>query len=80
VTDSTGSSGENFVTQALNVGIEVFSAVMSFLTFGALQIHSELPGGEKVGRTSFSQAIASIFGNDDDERTGDGASPGTADG
>ena len=37
---------------------------MSFLTFEALHIHSELPGGENVGRTSFSQAIASIFGDE----------------
>jgi hypothetical protein len=82
VNNPSGSSSESFVTQALNVGIEVFSVVMSFLTRGALQIHSELPGGENVGRTSFSEAIASIFGNDDvsDERSADGASPGTVEG
>lgn len=77
-----GSGGESRLTQALNLGIEVFSAVMSFLSRGAIQIHSELPGGENVGRTSFKQAVASIFGNDDagDVRPADGASPGTAEG
>ncbi|MFZ1176394.1 MAG: hypothetical protein WAO15_09050 [Mycobacterium sp.] len=39
--------------------------VASFLTGGAFHLHSELPGGENVGRTSFSQAITSIFGNPD---------------
>jgi hypothetical protein len=80
VSDPTGSSGETIVTRALNVGIEVFSVVMSFLTCGALHIHSELPGGENVGRTSFSEAIGSIFGNDGagDVRPADGTSPGTA--
>jgi hypothetical protein len=60
----------------------MFSVVMSFLSCGAIQIHSELPGGENVGRTSFSQAVASIFGNDDagDARTADGTSPETAEG
>jgi hypothetical protein len=64
VGNPTGSSSESIRTQMLNAGIEVFSVVMSFLTCGALQIHSELPGGENVGRTSFSQAIASIFGDE----------------
>ncbi len=59
---SPGPSGENILTQILNVGVEVFSVVMSFLTCGTLEIHSDLPGGENVGRTSFSDAIASIFG------------------
>ena len=78
----TGSSSESIFTQILNVGIEVFSVVMSFLTCGALQIYSDLPGGENVGRTSFSQAIASIFGNHDvgDVLAADGTSPSTADG
>ena len=82
MSDPTGSTDETVVTRALNVGIEVFSVVMSFLTCGALHIHSELPGGENVGRTSFSEAIASIFGNDGagDVRPADGTSPGTAEG
>jgi hypothetical protein len=64
------------------VGIEVFSVVMSLLTCGALHIYSDLPGGENVGRTSFSQAIASIFGNHDvgDVLTSDRTSPSTAGG
>ena len=82
MSNSTGSSSENLLAQALNLGIEMFSVVMSFLSCGAIQIHSELPGGENVGRTSFSQAVASIFGNDDagDARTADGTSPETAEG
>jgi hypothetical protein len=82
VSNSTGSSSENLLAQALNLGIEMFSVVMSFLSCGAIQIHSELPGGENVGRTSFGQAVASIFGNDDagDMRTADGTSPETAEG
>lgn len=78
----TESSGENILSKALNLGLEMFSVVMSFLTCGAVHIHSELPGGENVGRSSFSQAVASIFGNDDagDVRPADGASPGTAEG
>jgi hypothetical protein len=65
VSNDIGSSGESIVTRMLNVGIEVFSVVMSFLSCGTLHVHSELPGGENVGRTSFSHAIASIFGNHD---------------
>jgi hypothetical protein len=81
VSNPTGSSDETIVTRALNVGIEVFSVVMSFLTCGALHIHSELPGGENVGRTSFREAIASIFGADaGDARPADGKSPGTPEG
>ncbi|OBH53620.1 hypothetical protein [Mycobacterium sp. E2479] len=75
----TDSGGESIATQAVNVGLEVFSVVMSFLTCGALHIYSDLPGGEKVGRTSFIQAIVSIFRHhDDDMRTMDGTSPGSA--
>ena len=65
MSNPTESSSENALTQILNVGLEVFSVVVSFLTRGALQIHSDLPGGENVGRTSFSRAIASILGNHD---------------
>ncbi len=61
VSNPTGSSSGNILTQVLNVGIEVVSEVVSFLSGGAFQLHSELPGGENVGRTSFSQAITSIF-------------------
>ena len=82
VRNPTGSSSESIRTQILNVGIEVFSVVMSFLTCGALHIYSDLPGGENVGRTSFSQAIASIVGNHDvgDVLAADGTSPTTAGG
>ncbi len=78
----TGPRSESIVTQALNVGLEVFSVVLSFLSRGALQIHSDLPGGEKVGRAPFSEAIATIFGNRDvdDLHAADGTSPGAADG
>lgn len=65
MSNPTGSSSGNILTQILNVGIEVVSEIISFLTCGALQIHSELPGGENVGRTSFCQAITSIFSNPD---------------
>lgn len=81
MSNPTESSGENLLTQVLNVGIEMFSVVMSFISRGAIQIHSELPGGENVGRTSFSQAVASIFGNDaGDARPADGTPPGAAEG
>jgi hypothetical protein len=82
VSNPTGSSSESILTQIVNVGVEVFSVLMSFLTCGALHIYSDLPGGEKVGRTSFSQAIASIFGNHDvgDVLAADGTSPSTAGG
>src|SRR5207302_5571392 len=75
-----GSSSESIVTQILNVGIEVFSVAMSFLTCGTLHIHSEFPGGENIGRTSFCTAIASIFSNHDvsDAFAADGTSPSTA--
>lgn len=65
VSNPTGSSSGSILTQILNVGIEVVSEVVSFLTGGAFHIHSDLPGGENVGRTSCSQAITSIFGNPD---------------
>jgi hypothetical protein len=80
VSNPTGSSSERILTQILNVGIEVFSVVTSFLTCGTLHIYSELPGGENVGRTSFSQAIASIFDNHDvaDVLAADATSPSTA--
>lgn len=80
MSNPTGSGGESILTQILNVGIEVFSVVVSFLTCGALQVHSELPGGENVGRTSFSHAIASIFGHHDvgDVLPADGTSPTSA--
>ncbi|HWF29195.1 MAG TPA: hypothetical protein VG327_12575 [Mycobacterium sp.] len=80
VSNPAGSSGESILTQILNVGIEMFSMAMSFLTCGALHIHSELPGGENVGRTSFSQAIASILGNHDvgEVLAEDGTSPSAA--
>ncbi|OMC43260.1 hypothetical protein [Mycobacterium sp. IS-1264] len=80
MSNPTGSSSENILTQILNVGIEVFSVVASFLTCGALQVHSELPGGENVGRTSFGHAIASIFGNHDvgEALAADGTSPTSA--
>ncbi|OMC16970.1 hypothetical protein [Mycobacterium sp. SP-6446] len=81
MSNPTGSSSGCILTQILNVGIEVFSVVVSFLTCGALHVHSELPGGENVGRTSFSRAIASIFGNQDagDVLATDGTSPTSAD-
>jgi hypothetical protein len=82
VSNPSGSGSESVLTQILNVGIEVFSVVMSFLTCGALRIHSELPGGENVGRVSFSQAITSILGNHDvgDVLAEDRTSPSTASG
>jgi hypothetical protein len=75
-------TSESILTQVVNVAVEVFSVVMSFLTCGALHIYSDLPGGENVGRTSFSQAIASIVGNHDvgDVLAADGTSPSTAGG
>jgi hypothetical protein len=80
VSDPTASSSESILTQILNVGIEVFSVVTSFLTCGTLHIYSELSGGENVGRTSFSQAIASIFDNHDvaDVLAAEATSPSTA--
>jgi hypothetical protein len=75
-------TSESILTQVVNVGVEVFSVVMSFLTCGTLHIYSDLPGGENVGRTSFCQAIASIVGNHDvgDVLAADGTSPSTAGG
>lgn len=82
MSNPTGPRSESIVTQALNVGLEVFSVVVSFLTRGALHVHSDLPGGEKVGRASFSEAIATIFGNREvgDQPAADGTSPTSADG
>lgn len=79
MSNPTGPSGENVVTQMLNVGIEVVSVAMSFLTCGTFHLHSELPGGENVGRVPFGTAIASIFGNHDagDVLAEDGTSPST---
>jgi len=82
VSDPSGSGSETVLTQLVNVGIEVLSAVVSFLSCEAFKIHSELPGGEKVGRTSFSQAITSIFDGHDLAHVPaeDGTSPSTAGG
>jgi len=82
VSNHSGSSSASILTQILNAGVEVFSVAMSFLTCGTLHIHSDLPGGEKVGRAPFSQAITSIFGNHDvgDVPAEDGISPSPASG
>lgn len=88
MSDQTEASSANILTQILNVGIEVVSQVASLLTGGRVQIHSELPGGENVGRTSFCEAITSIFsdpegadalGADGTSRSSAGSSSRTSD-